>query len=57
MEATLEAVKRAKTGKNAKNEARRLRAAGSMPAVVYGASTGDAPASVPVSVDPKPRSS
>jgi large subunit ribosomal protein L25 len=53
MEATLEAVKRAKTGKNAKNEARRLRAAGSMPAVVYGASTGDAPASVPVSVDPK----
>ena len=53
MDATLEAVKRAKTGKNAKNEARRLRAAGSMPAVVYGARTGDAPASVPVSVDPK----
>ena len=53
MEATLEAVKRATTGKNAKNEARRLRAAGSVPAVVYGASTGDAPASVPVSVDPK----
>ena len=37
MEATLEAVKRAKTRKNAKNEARRLRAAGSLPAVVYGA--------------------
>jgi len=53
MEATLEAVKRATTGKNAKNEARRLRAAGSVPAVVYGARTGDAPASVPVSVDPK----
>ena len=53
MEATLEAVKRATTGKNAKNEARRLRAAGSVPAVVYGAATGDAPASLPVSVDPK----
>jgi len=53
MEATLDAVKRATTGKNAKNEARRLRAAGSVPAVVYGAATGDAPASVPVSVDPK----
>jgi large subunit ribosomal protein L25 len=53
MEATLDAVKRATTGKNAKNEARRLRAAGSVPAVVYGASTGDAPASQPVSVDPK----
>ena len=53
MEATLEAVKRSTNGKNAKNEARRLRAAGSVPAVVYGASTGDAPASLPVSVDPK----
>jgi len=53
MEATLEAVKRSTAGKNAKNEARRLRAAGSVPAVVYGASTGDAPASLPVSVDPK----
>jgi large subunit ribosomal protein L25 len=53
MEATLDAVKRATTGKNAKNEARRLRAAGSVPAVVYGAATGNAPASVPVSVDPK----
>jgi aminoacyl-tRNA hydrolase/ribosomal protein bL25 (Ctc-form) len=53
MEATLEAVKRSTAGKNAKNEARRLRAAGSVPAVVYGASTGDAAASLPVSVDPK----
>ena len=34
MEATLEAVKRSDRGKN---EARRLRAAGSLPAVVYGA--------------------
>jgi len=53
MEATLEAVKRSTAGKNAKNEARRLRAAGSVPAVVYGASTGGAAASLPVSVDPK----
>ena len=53
MEATLEAVKRSTSGKNAKNEARRLRAAGSVPAVVYGAATGNGPASVPVSVDPK----
>jgi large subunit ribosomal protein L25 len=53
MEASLDAVKRSTTGKNAKNEARRLRAAGSVPAVVYGATQGDAPASLPVSVDPK----
>src|SRR5690606_16709034 len=54
MEATLDAVKRSTTGKNAKNEARRLRAAGSVPAVVYGARTGDSgPTSLPVSVDPK----
>jgi large subunit ribosomal protein L25 len=54
MEATLEAVKRSISGKNAKNEARRLRAAGSVPAVVYGAATRDgAPASMPVAVDPK----
>ena len=51
MEATLEAVKRSDRGKN---EARRLRAAGSLPAVVYGARKGDAaPEGVPVSVDPK----
>ena len=40
MEATLEAVKRRPRGKN---EARRLRAAGQIPAVVYGAQKeGDA---------------
>jgi large subunit ribosomal protein L25 len=51
MEATLEAVKRSDRGKN---EARRLRAAGSLPAVVYGARKGEAaPEGVPVSVDPK----
>src|SRR5262245_14842735 len=51
MEATLEAVKRSDRGKN---EARRLRAAGSLPAVVYGARKGNAvPEGVPVSVDPK----
>jgi large subunit ribosomal protein L25 len=52
MEATLEAVKRATRGKN---EARRLRVDGKIPAVVYGAQKqGDKPAPVPVSVDPKP---
>ena len=51
MEATLEAVKRAGRGKN---EARRLRAAGKVPAVVYGAQkAGDAVAPVAVGVDPK----
>jgi large subunit ribosomal protein L25 len=51
MDATLEAVKRSDRGKN---EARRLRAAGSLPAVVYGArKEGAAPVGVPVSVDPK----
>jgi len=51
MEATLEAVKRSDRGKN---EARRLRAAGSLPAVVYGSRVGDAvPVATPVSVDPK----
>jgi large subunit ribosomal protein L25 len=51
MIATLEAVKRDGRGKN---EARRLRAAGSLPAVVYGArlEDGERPA-VPVGVDPK----
>jgi large subunit ribosomal protein L25 len=52
MEATLEAVKRETRGKN---EARRLRAAGKIPAVVYGAQKeGEAGANLPVAVDPKP---
>jgi len=51
MEATLEAVKRTSRGKN---EARRLRAAGSVPAVVYGArQANEAPVGIPVTVDPK----
>ena len=51
MEATLEAVKRTGRGKN---EARRLRAAGKVPAVVYGAQkAGDEVASVAVGVNPK----
>jgi large subunit ribosomal protein L25 len=52
MEAILEAVKRNTKGKN---EARRLRAAGKIPAVLYGAQkAGDAPAPEQVTVDPKP---
>ena len=52
MEATLEAVKRDTKGKN---EARRLRAAGRIPATIYGAQAeGDKAASFPVAVDPKP---
>ncbi|MBI4885543.1 MAG: 50S ribosomal protein L25 [Acidobacteria bacterium] len=51
MEATLEVVKRDSRGKN---EARRLRAAGRIPGVVYGARRGaKAPGGVPVAVDPK----
>lgn len=51
MEATLEAVKRDGRGKN---EARRLRVSGRVPAVVYGArKAGQAPEGVPVAVDPK----
>jgi large subunit ribosomal protein L25 len=51
MEATLEALKRDGRGKN---EARRLRASGRVPAVVYGArKEGQAPVGVPVAVDPK----
>jgi large subunit ribosomal protein L25 len=51
MEATLEAIKRDGRGKN---EARRLRALGRVPAVVYGArKEGQAPEGVPVAVDPK----
>jgi large subunit ribosomal protein L25 len=51
MEATLEAVKREGRGKN---EANRLRAAGRIPAVVYGSrKDGKAPEGVPLAVDPK----
>ena len=52
MEAVLDAVKRSTKGKN---EARRLRAAGKIPAVLYGAQkAGDPPAPEQVTVDPKP---
>jgi large subunit ribosomal protein L25 len=52
MEAVLDAVKRNTKGKN---EARRLRAAGKLPATLYGAQkAGDAPAPESVAVDPKP---
>ena len=52
MDANLEAVKRTTRGKN---EARRLRAAGKIPAVLYGAQkAGDPPAPEQVSIDPKP---
>jgi large subunit ribosomal protein L25 len=52
MDATLDAVKRSTRGKN---EARRLRVAGRIPAVVYGAQkAGDAINTVEVAVDPKP---
>jgi large subunit ribosomal protein L25 len=51
MDATLEAVKRSDSGKN---EARRHRAAGRLPAVVYGTvKDGKSPVGVPVTVDPK----
>jgi len=52
MDAVLDAIKRSTRGKN---EARRLRAAGKIPAVLYGAQkAGDPPAAEPVSFDPKP---
>ncbi len=52
MEAVLEAVKRTTTGKNENN---RTRAAGQIPAVVYGAQkAGDDVAPLPLAVDPKP---
>jgi large subunit ribosomal protein L25 len=52
MDAVLDAVTRNTKGKN---EARRLRAAGRIPAVLYGAQkAGDPPAPEPVAVDPKP---
>jgi large subunit ribosomal protein L25 len=51
MDATLEVVKREGRGKN---EARRLRVAGRIPAVVYGARRGTkARQGIPVAVDPK----
>ena len=51
MDATLEVVKRDGRGKN---EARRLRASGRIPAVLYGSKKeGKAPEGVPVAVDPK----
>ena len=51
MDATLEAKKRDGRGKN---EARRLRVSGRIPAVVYGArKEGQLPEGVPVAVDPK----
>jgi large subunit ribosomal protein L25 len=51
MDATLDAKKREGRGKN---EARRLRASGQVPAVVYGArKEGTLPEGVPVAVDPK----
>jgi len=51
MNATLDVVKRDSRGKN---EARRLRVSGRIPAVVYGArKDGKAPAGVPVAADPK----
>jgi len=51
MDATLDAKKRDGRGKN---EARRLRVSGRIPAVVYGArKNGQQPEGVPVAVDPK----
>ena len=51
MDVTLDVLKRDGRGKN---EARRLRASGRIPAVVYGARTdGKPPEGVPVAVDPK----
>lgn len=52
MDAVLEVIKRDTRGKNA---ARRLRAAGQIPAVLYGAQkAGDPPAPEALAVDPKP---
>ena len=50
MDVTLAAAKRTDKGKN---EARRHRAAGRLPGVVYGPVTGGTDVSVPVTVDPK----
>ncbi len=52
MDATLEAIKRTTKGKN---EARRLRAQGRIPATIYGAQkAGERGQTFPVAVDPKP---
>jgi large subunit ribosomal protein L25 len=52
MDEILEATKRSTKGKN---EARRLRAAGKIPAIIYGAQkAGDTTPPMSVSVDPKP---
>lgn len=52
MEVILEAVKRTTKGKN---EARRLRVAGKIPGVLYGAQkAGDQPSPESITVDPKP---
>ena len=52
MEVTLDAVTRSGFGKN---ESRRLRRDGRIPAVVYGGAVkGGAPQGVPITVDPKP---
>ena len=52
MDAVLDAIKRTTRGKN---EARRLRAAGKIPATLYGAQkAGDQPAPESVTIDPKP---
>ena len=50
MDATLEVIKRDGRGKN---EARRLRASGRIPAVVYGSRKGRTLECIPVAVDPK----
>ena len=50
MEATLEATKRDTFGKN---EARRTRREGKVPAVLYGSTGSDGATSTPISVDPK----
>jgi large subunit ribosomal protein L25 len=52
MEVTLEAVKRGEFGKN---EMRRLRTSGRIPAVLYGGATGESgkPEATPIAVDPK----
>jgi large subunit ribosomal protein L25 len=51
-ESILEAIKRTTRGKN---EARRLRASGKIPATLYGAQkVGDTPAPESITVDPKP---
>jgi large subunit ribosomal protein L25 len=50
MDAVLEATKRETIGKN---EARRTRASGRVPAVLYGAASGGKDAATPISVEPK----